>query len=69
VTSALRNGGLALLVAALNHAQPAVVATVLAYFVISALTVIPYVTWRRAKRAAPPPGESHGKEEGSKQGG
>ena len=64
VTSGLRNGGLALLVAALNHAQPAVVATVLAYFVISALTVIPYVTWRRAKAAAPPSGEAHGKEQG-----
>lgn len=54
VASSLRNAGLALLVAALNKAQPAVVATVLAYFVISALTVIPYVTWRRIKAAAPP---------------
>lgn len=66
VSSGLRNGGLALLVAAINSARPAVVATVLAYFVISALTVIPYVTWRRRSRAAAPlSGESHGKEQGS----
>ncbi|MCC6197802.1 MAG: hypothetical protein IT518_25405 [Burkholderiales bacterium] len=63
VSSALRNGGLALLVAALNRAQPAVVATVLAYLVICALTVIPYAIWRRARAAAPSSGEAHGKEQ------
>jgi BASS family bile acid:Na+ symporter len=51
ICSAARNGGLALLVAALNDAPPAIKATVLAYVVISAFTLIPYVTWRR--RTAP----------------
>lgn len=51
ICSAARNGGLALLVATLNSAQPAIKATVLAYVVISAFTLIPYVVWRR--RAAP----------------
>lgn len=51
ICSAARNGGLALLVATLNSAQPAIKATVLAYVVISAFTVAPYVMWRR--RAAP----------------
>ncbi len=52
VSTAVRNPGLALLVATLNAASPAITATVLAYFVIAAFTVIPYVTWRR--RAAVP---------------
>ncbi len=47
ICSAARNGGLALLVAALNSAPPAIKATVLAYVVISAVTVVPYVIWRR----------------------
>jgi BASS family bile acid:Na+ symporter len=47
ISSAARNPGLALLVATLNAAAPAVTATVLAYIVIAALTVIPYVAWRR----------------------
>lgn len=51
ICSAARNGGLALLVATLNAAPPAIKATVLAYVVISAFTVVPYVMWRR--RAAP----------------
>lgn len=51
ICSAARNGGLALLVATLNAAAPAIKATVLAYVVISAFTLIPYVIWRR--RAAP----------------
>jgi len=51
ISSAVRNAGLALLVAALNDAAPAIVASVLAYFVLSAFTVIPYAIWR--KRAAP----------------
>lgn len=51
ICSAARNGGLALLVATLNSAPPAIKATVLAYVVISAFTLIPYVNWRR--RAAP----------------
>ena len=53
VVSAARNPGLALLVAAVNHADPRIVATVLAYLIISALTITPYVIWRR--HVAPPP--------------
>ncbi len=47
ISSAARNPGLALLVATLNAASPAITATVLAYLLISALAVIPYVIWRR----------------------
>jgi BASS family bile acid:Na+ symporter len=47
ISSAARNPGLALLVATLNAASPGITATVLAYFVIAALTLIPYVAWRR----------------------
>lgn len=53
ITSAARNPGLALLVAALNRAPPEITATILAYLLVSAATLIPYVAWRR--RAAPPP--------------
>jgi bile acid:Na+ symporter, BASS family len=51
ISSAIRNAGLALLVATLNKAAPTITAAILAYLVISALTVIPYVIWRR--RSAP----------------
>jgi bile acid:Na+ symporter, BASS family len=54
ISSAARNPGLALLVATLNSAPPAIVAAVLAYFAIAALTLIPYVVWRRRPGAAPP---------------
>jgi predicted Na+-dependent transporter len=47
ITSALRNAGLALLVATLNAAPPAITGTVLAYVLVSALLVIPYIMWRR----------------------
>jgi len=47
ISSAMRNPGLALLVAALNHAPPAMSASVLAYLVVSALIVLAYVAWRR----------------------
>ncbi len=47
ISSAARNPGLALLVATLNNAAPGIVATVLAYFVVAALTLIPYVAWRK----------------------
>jgi BASS family bile acid:Na+ symporter len=47
VCSAARNPGLALLVATFNDAPPTVVATVLTYLVVSALTAIGYVAWRR----------------------
>jgi BASS family bile acid:Na+ symporter len=52
ISSAARNPGLALLVATLNRAPPAITATVLAYFVIAALTLIPYIAWRRRAAAA-----------------
>jgi BASS family bile acid:Na+ symporter len=56
ISTAARNAGLALLVAALNNAQPAIVATVLSYLVLSAFTIIPYVVWRsRAAQSAPRP--------------
>jgi bile acid:Na+ symporter, BASS family len=51
ICSAARNPGLALLVATLNAAPPAITAAVLAYVVIAAATIIPYVVWRR--RATP----------------
>lgn len=47
ISSAVRNPGLALVVATVNNAPPAVMATVLAYLLISAFTVLPYVFWRR----------------------
>lgn len=47
ITSAARNPGLALLVATVNDAAPPVVATILAYLVISVFALIPYVYWRR----------------------
>jgi len=48
--------GLALLVATLNAASPAISATVLAYLVIAALTLIPYVIWRQRAAARAPDG-------------
>jgi BASS family bile acid:Na+ symporter len=53
IASALRNPGLALVVATVNNAHPAVMRTVLAYLVIAALTVLPYVFWRRRVAARP----------------
>lgn len=47
IISAARNPGLALLVATLNRASPEITATVLAYLLISVLTIAPYVIWRR----------------------
>lgn len=52
ISSAARNAGLALLVAALNQAAPAIVRAVLAYLVVSAFTLLPFVVWR--KRASRP---------------
>ena len=57
ISSAARNPGLALLVAALNAAETAVSATVLSYLAMSALTVLPYLLWRRlGGRSAGPVG-------------
>lgn len=51
MASAIRNPGLALLVAAANNAAPEVVATVMACALWSAVTVTPYAVWRvRAAR-------------------
>ena len=47
VGSAARNAGLALGIATVNHAPEAVQATVLAYLLISAVAMTPYVLWRR----------------------
>jgi bile acid:Na+ symporter, BASS family len=47
ISSAARNPGLALLAATLNHAPPEIGKTVFAYLIISAITVLPYVVWRR----------------------
>jgi BASS family bile acid:Na+ symporter len=49
ISSAIRNPGLALLVATLNAAPPEITATVLTYLVVSAVAVIPYVAWRRRR--------------------
>jgi len=53
VCSAARNPGLALLVATLNNATPRIIATVLTYLVVSAVTTVAYVTCvrRRQRRA------------------
>lgn len=46
ITSAARNPGLALLVAALNDAPAAVRATLLTYMIVAAFTVLPYALGR-----------------------
>jgi predicted Na+-dependent transporter len=55
IASAMRNPGLALLVSTLNDAPAQVNATVLAYLVISALTVLAYIFWRRRTARSEPP--------------
>jgi BASS family bile acid:Na+ symporter len=54
ITSAARNPGLALLVATVNAASPAIIATVLTYVLVSLLAITPYAAWRHraARRAA-----------------
>jgi BASS family bile acid:Na+ symporter len=47
ISSSARNPGLALLVVAVNGAPPAIKITVLSYIVVSALTILPYVIWRK----------------------
>jgi BASS family bile acid:Na+ symporter len=47
ISSAARNAGLALLVATLNAAPPAISATILAYLAVSVLVIAPYALWRR----------------------
>ena len=47
IVSAMRNPGLALLLATANNSPPGVIAMILAYLLCSAAVVIPYVIWRR----------------------
>jgi predicted Na+-dependent transporter len=47
ISSSARNPGLALLVVAVNAAPLAVKVTVLSYIIVSALTILPYMFWRR----------------------
>ncbi len=47
ISSSARNPGLALLVVAVNGAPLAVKITVLTYIIVSALTILPYMFWRR----------------------
>jgi bile acid:Na+ symporter, BASS family len=49
ISSSARNPGLALLVVAVNGAPLGVKITVLSYIVVSAVTIIPYVFWRRRR--------------------
>jgi len=51
IFSGARNAGLALLVATINDATAPVVAAVLATFVLSAFTIVPYAMWRRRAAA------------------
>jgi BASS family bile acid:Na+ symporter len=50
ICSAGRNPGLALVVATANGATPPIVATVLAYLVVSGLIILGYVIWRRLRK-------------------
>ena len=50
VSSALRNPGLALLVASSNHAPREVTSTILAYLLCAAVIVTLYIAWRRRSR-------------------
>jgi BASS family bile acid:Na+ symporter len=51
ICSAARNPGLALLVATLNRGTPEMVQTILAQIIVTALTLVPYVVWRRRTKA------------------
>jgi BASS family bile acid:Na+ symporter len=53
---AARNPGLALLVATQNNAPPAVSGTILAYLLVSVLTIVPYEVWRRRVARRSPSG-------------
>ena len=50
IISAARNPGLALLVATVNNAEPRVIATILAYLVVSILLITAYMMWGRHGR-------------------
>jgi BASS family bile acid:Na+ symporter len=50
ISSAARNPGLALLVATLNPGPPEVGAAIMAYLLVSAVTIVPYVYWQQRLR-------------------
>jgi BASS family bile acid:Na+ symporter len=52
VAAAMRNPGLAVLIASLNQAPPSVIAAVFGYAIGAATVVTAYVTWRRRRPAA-----------------
>lgn len=56
ITAATRNAGLALLIATLNAAQPAIRAAVLAYVAFSLPIVLSYLAWRRVRLRQAPAG-------------
>ena len=47
VAAAMRNPGLALLIASLNHAKPAVIASILGYAIGLAIAMVVYLQWRK----------------------
>jgi predicted Na+-dependent transporter len=47
IIAAARNPGLALLVASANNAEPRVIATILAYLVVSIILISAYMLWRK----------------------
>ena len=51
IGTAARNAGLALLVVSVNHMPATVQAAVLAYLLLAALAITPYVIWRRTGSA------------------
>lgn len=50
ISSAARNPGLALLVATINPGPPEVGAAIMAYLLVSAVTIVPYVSWLQHRR-------------------
>ena len=50
IIAAARNPGLALLVASVNRAEPQVIATILAYLVVSIALITAYMLWRARTR-------------------
>jgi BASS family bile acid:Na+ symporter len=58
VAAAMRNPGLALLIATVNHASPSVVAGIIGYAIGLAIAMIVFLQWR--KRAGGAPAPSHG---------
>ncbi len=53
VAAAMRNPGLALTIATVNHAQPAVTAAVIGYALGLAVTIIAFLRWRKYQLRVP----------------